>query len=150
MKPAASPCASLRELACFGSREESDQKRLYSHIIRPEYGVISVGTYNRYEHPCAASIAALKAAGVKVLCTQITDKCCGDLESIRPLRRTITKPARSTKDVSKTQGGRSKHVACFGTVVAEVSENNFRIANLATFEEDRKKFETVATKQSFF
>jgi len=122
------------------SREESYQKRLYSHIIRPEYGVISVGTYNRYGHPCAASITALKAAGVRVLCTQITDKCCGDLESIRSLRRTITRPARSTKDVSKTQGGRTKHVACFGTVVAEVSENNVRISNLAAYDEDVKSF----------
>ena len=122
------------------SREESEQKKLYSEIINPEYGVISVGTNNRYEHPCSASIAALKAAGVKVLCTQITDKCCGDLESIRSLRRTIKRPARSTKDISKTQGGRTKHVACFGTVVAEISENNVRIANLATYEEDVKSF----------
>ena len=121
-------------------REESCQKRLYSHIIRPEYGVISVGTYNQYGHPCVASIAALKAAGVKVLCTQITDKCCDDLESIRSLRRTVIRPARSTKDLSRTRGGRSKNVACFGTVVAEISEHNVRIANLATYEGDLKSF----------
>jgi beta-lactamase superfamily II metal-dependent hydrolase len=122
------------------SSEESYQKRLYSEIINPEYGVISVGTYNQYGHPSTAAIIALRTAGVKVLCTQITDKCCGDLESMRSLRRTVARPARSTRHVSRTVGGRSKHVACFGTVVAEISENNVRIANLATYEEDVKSF----------
>jgi len=127
------------------SREESYQKRLYSEIINPEYGVISVGTYNQYGHPSMAAIIALKTAGVKVLCTQITDNCCGDLESIRALRRIVAKPARSAKDVRKTVGGRSKHVACFGTVVAEISENNVRIANLATYNEDVKSFAAIAS-----
>ena len=125
------------------SGEESYQKRLYSEIINPEYGVVSLGTNNKHGHPSTASIAALRAAGVKVLCTQITSKCCGDLESIRSLRRSVARPARSTRDVSRTVGGQSKHVACFGSVVAEISGNNVRIVNLATYKEDVKSFAAI-------
>ena len=110
------------------SKERSEQQKLYSEIINPEYGVVSVGTYNQYGHPTEVSISSLKEAGVKVLCTQMTDKCCGDLESIRSLRSTITKPARSMAEPVKTPGGKSKHVACFGTIIAEVSSDRVIIS----------------------
>lgn len=125
------------------SMEESEQKRLYSEIIRPDYGVVSVGTYNKYGHPSEVSISALKEAGVKVLCTQMTAKCCGDLESIRSLRRTITKPARSMTEPVKTHGGKSKHVACFGTIIAEVSSDRVIISGWRRWLQDLEGFAAV-------
>ena len=123
--------------------EAACQQRLYSEIIRPIYGIISVGSNNISGHPLAECITALRRAGVKVLCTQMTPQCCEDIENIRPLRRTISRPARSDRKVNKSSTGRSRHVACFGSVVAEISSEAVRISNLATFEQDMVSFGQV-------
>ena len=125
--------------------EASEQKKLYSEIIKPDYGVVSVGTYNRYGHPTEASISALKEAGVKILCTQMTERCCDDLESIRSLRSTVTKPSRSMAKPVKTQGGKSKHVACFGTIIAEVSSDRVIISGMHRWLQDLGGFAAVTS-----
>ena len=90
------------------------------------------------------AISALVKAGVKVLCTQMTSKCSADLETIRSKRRTISRPARSTRSESRSAGRHSRHVACFGSVIAEVSSQAVRISNLATFEQDMASFAQVS------
>ena len=120
--------------------EATCQSTFYSEIVRPKYGIISVGTINPYGHPLMESVSAAINAGVKVFCTQMTNKCCDDLESIRSRRRTIVRPARSSRDESRTGGGRSRHVACFGSVVAEVSPSRITIANLPSYEDDMLDF----------
>jgi hypothetical protein len=124
--------------------ETACQKRLYSEIIRPIYGIISVGSNNTFGHPLTECVTALRQADVKVLCTQITPQCCEDIENIRTLRHTINRPARSTREENRSSTGRSRHVACFGSVVAEVSPQEVRISNLVSFEQDRASFGQVA------
>jgi competence protein ComEC len=124
----------------IGGDEPVSQQRLYSEIIRPICGVVSVGSNNTFGHPLAECITALRQAGVRVLCTQMTPQCCEDIENIRTLRRTISRPARSTREENRSSTGKSRHVACFGSVVAEVSSEAVRISNLVTFEQDRASF----------
>ena len=124
--------------------EENCQKKLYSEIIKPDYGIISVGTINRCGHPCIEAIMALKESGVKVLCTQMTHQCSEDLESIRDLRQSIQRPAQSKRKVFKTRaGGKSKHVACYGTVVVQINTDEVKISNLDRYERDMGKFANV-------
>jgi beta-lactamase superfamily II metal-dependent hydrolase len=120
--------------------EHASQERLYSEIIKPDYGIVSVGTRNPDNHPTQEAISALKKAGIRVLCTQMTSKCSTDLEAIRSLRRTISRPARSTHSESRSAGDYSRHVACFGSVIAEISPQAVRISNLASFEQDMVSF----------
>jgi beta-lactamase superfamily II metal-dependent hydrolase len=122
------------------SKEDSAQGRLYSKIVRPEYGIASVGTNNQHQHPSEASIAALQKAGVKVLCTQMTQKCCDDLEAIRRVRSIVTRPARSRADSTRRRAGKSKHVACYGSIVAEVSSGQVRISGLKRWQKDFETF----------
>jgi competence protein ComEC len=120
-------------------KEQIHQTRLYSELIKPQYAVISVGTSNQHGHPRKEVVNALAKAGVTVICTQMTELCCDDLEAARFMRGTLTSPSRSTKQTSKTQSGRSKDVACFGSIVAEVSETHLQIANLNRYERDIAK-----------
>ncbi len=123
--------------------ESTCQQKLYSKIIRPVYGVVSVGSNNTWGHPLAECITALKQAGVKVLCTQMTPQCCEDIEKIRLLRRIVSRPARSTRKENRSSTGKSRHVACFGSIVAEVSSQEVRILNLVNFEKDMNSFANV-------
>lgn len=124
--------------------EQSSQKRLYQEIIKPRYGVVSVGTRNSHNHPTQETISSLVSSGVKVLCTQMTLECSKNLETIRSLRRTIRKPACSTHSENRSSGGYSRHVACFGSVVAEVSSEAVRISNLVDFEKDMTSFKQLS------
>lgn len=121
------------------AKEQACQMRLYSELIKPRYAVISVGSSNRYGHPKTETLNALVETGVTVLCTQMTEVCCPDLEAARLIRGMLASPSRSTRQASKTQSGRSKDVACFGSVVAEVSDTHLQIANLNRYERDIEK-----------
>ncbi len=115
--------------------EAAHQHRLYTDLIKPKYGIVSVGTVNSYGHPNIATIRALQEAGVTVLCTQMTRRCCGDLEMARSSRSAaLVMPSRSTAVPSATSSGKSRHVACFGSVVAEISKAHVRISNLRRHE----------------
>lgn len=125
-------------------REESSQSRLYSELITPTFGIISVGTSNQHGHPRPETLRALAKAGVTVFCTQMTQACCSDLETVRSLRGVLARPGRSTRETSKTQSGRSRDVACFGSVVAEVSGTDLRITNLKRYERDMESLARVS------
>jgi len=125
------------------AEEEFCQNRLYSDLIRPMFGIISVGTINEYGHPRDEALKALMKAGVTVLCTQMTTACCSDVETVRSQRGGVSHPSRSTRHSRKTQSGRSKDVACFGSIVAEVSEAHLRIANLRRYERDMENLTRV-------
>jgi beta-lactamase superfamily II metal-dependent hydrolase len=117
------------------AQETACQHRLYADLVRPEYGIISVGTSNQDGHPSMEAIKALLDTGVKVLCTQMTEQCCADLESVRSSYGVLPMPSRSTREESVTHSGKSKHVACFGSVIAEVSRTQLKISNLKRHEQ---------------
>jgi hypothetical protein len=118
----------IDEVACL--------RRLYTDLIKPDLAIVSVGTDNRYGHPNVETIRTLRDVGIKVLCTQMTERCADDLEGLRPLRTILAGPSRSTLSSVVTQGGKSKNVACFGTVVAEVLETSVKISGLGRYERD--------------
>lgn len=110
--------------------EEDSQHKLYNDYIHPNYGVISVGSYNNYNHPCSEAIRVLKSHGINVLCTQITPMCCDDLELARSFRRPISRYSRSTWEERKTASGKnSKDVACFGSITALITSEYVHIEN---------------------
>jgi len=118
--------------------EEALQGRLYKDLIKPEFAVISVGTNNQHGHPKAETVNALVKAGATVLCTEMTERCCDDLEATRSMRGPLASPSRSTRETSKTQSGRSKDVACFGSVVAEISTTHLQISGLSRYQRDMR------------
>ena len=91
---------------------------IYTNAVIPRYAVISVGSANRYHHPQADVVRSLSAVGTSVLCTQITERCCGDLEAFRRKSEGKVDPGRSVFHPVVTKSGRSQHVACAGTLLA--------------------------------
>lgn len=125
----------------ISSRNEYEsQKLLYSKIIRPQCGVISVGTSNQHDHPQIETLTALKEQQIEVFCTQMTEKCSHDLESIRQVARYIHQPSRSSQEEEKTGGGNSKNVACYGSVVVELVNDEIKISNLLFFGKTFQQF----------
>ena len=120
----------------ISSEESNSQEKLYSEIIKPDFAVLSVGSSNQYNHPSPEAIFALRKAEAKVACTQMTKKCSSDLETTRSLRRIINRPSRSNIDESRTGAGNSKNVACFGSVVVEISAGCLKILNLDRYKKD--------------
>ena len=58
---------------------------LYTQAVVCEHAVLSVGTNNQHGHPIAAGVEILRdAVGCKILCTQVTSKCCDEPEKLRP------------------------------------------------------------------
>jgi beta-lactamase superfamily II metal-dependent hydrolase len=124
--------------------EAASQRRLYAELIRPEYGIVSVGTVNHYDHPSTTTMKALRDAGVTVLCTQMTPRCANDLEVIRSLRGSLSIPSRSTEKASFTAGAhKSKHVACFGSISVEISRNDVRISHLTRHQQNMQAFTSL-------
>lgn len=82
--------------------------------------VVSVGTINPHAHPRSEIIRAATASGSHVMCTQITEQCCTSLESLRPgVIGPSGYPCRSSSRPDFTgRAGRSRNVACAGTVSA--------------------------------
>jgi Metallo-beta-lactamase superfamily len=91
---------------------------LYTHCVRPRFVIVSVGTGNRHKHPRQDVFRALSAVpgGCTPLCTQITDKCCQDLERFRTEGLSKPLPGRSLATPDLTEKGKSRNVACAGTV----------------------------------
>lgn len=121
----------------------ADHQELYSKYIKPQYGVISVGSSNSHRHPLPEAIVALREQGVEVICSQMTAQCCQNLELIRQVPRSITQPSRSSKKSSSTQGGKSRNVACFGSVAVEVSRNLIKISDISAFNRAFQKFSQI-------
>lgn len=66
-----------------------------------------------------------------MLCTQITKKCCDDLEALRPGVLTPVFPGAAKPSKDLTGSGNSRNVACAGTVLARVTADNLEIDRLA-------------------
>lgn len=127
------------------SKNELDvQKKLYSEIIKPKYGIISVGSNNRYNHPSPETISALADSGVEVLCTQMTSQCCSDLEKIRKEGRIITQPSLSSREKKTTVSGKSKNVACLGTITVKISPEEIKINQLKIHQQNKQLFSKIA------
>lgn len=101
-------------------RIEKEMRWLYSEGVRCKLAVISVGTSNQYGHPHVAAISALRWSGASIICTQITPRCHDDLERLRPGVRRAVYPSQSRGECDLTRSGKSRNVACAGTVVSEI------------------------------
>lgn len=103
--------------------------RLYSKIINPTYGIISVGTSNGHGHPSQEAISALIVNKARVLCTQMTGNCSGNLEGTRQIGRVQLQPARSKRQPDFTSvAKKSRNVACCGTIVVEIRSDRYYIS----------------------
>jgi competence protein ComEC len=117
----------------MGDITSADLEWLYTEAIVADHAVLSVGTRNTYGHPRAAVIDALGNAETTVICTQITDQCCSDLELVRGGLQSPLEPIRQSVSVRQVnQRGRSKQVACAGTVAAELTDTGFHIRHLTS------------------
>jgi len=102
---------------------------LYREVVSTRFAVISVGTSNPFsdKHPIPPHVGALRDAGVRIACTQLTDRCCGDVESLRPGVLTPRKwPGRSEPRAVTTPSGESRDVACAGTVLVQIGPDELR------------------------
>lgn len=109
----------------------ADLQWLYTDAIRPEVAVLSVGTSNQHGHPREDVITALRSVNSQVICTQITGRCCDDLEVVRPgVLRPINLVGLSSPSRMTTSTGNSKNVACAGTVMARVSADSCEVDRL--------------------
>ncbi len=107
---------------------ENNARRLFAEIIRPETVIISVGSANDHRHPRAETLAVLRDVGTRVVCTQMTPRCCSGLEAVRPCVMDFAWPSQSSRTSRLTRTGRSKDVACAGSVVAEISPDAIEIS----------------------
>ena len=115
------------------SDHSSRQAWLYNNGMKCDVGVISVGTWNRDHHPRPDHVAALRRSGTTVLCTQITQHCCGEdeLETLRPGVIAPTLPGESRPTLTCTSSARrSKHVGCAGTVIVEIGPDHVLVQRL--------------------
>lgn len=111
---------------------------LYQEAINTKHGVISVGTRGgvAHGHPKGVVVSALRESGASVLCTQLTEACCNDLEKVRrgllyPLE--VVRQSLTHKSVNRN--GKSQRVACAGSVVAEVDRKGCVIRYLDTHQQ---------------
>ncbi len=90
---------------------------LFGEALDVDVAVISVGTTNQHKHPREDVVSAMTSRGTKILCTQITRRCHGQLESLRPgVLRPQTLVGRSSASHDVTSRGNSRNVACAGTI----------------------------------
>jgi hypothetical protein len=121
------------EPAQYESRVRDNLRWLYREACHCNHVVISVGSSNPFSHPHEWVVEELSRAKALVLCTQMTCQCADNLEEvrlvgIRPLR-TLSRSTQKREVTRRT--GRSRNVACAGTVVAEVGADSVLIAHLA-------------------
>jgi Metallo-beta-lactamase superfamily len=107
-----------------------DLQWLYKDGIKPRCAIVSLATSNTHGHPREDVIRALTSSGATVVCTQITKKCCDDLETLRPGVLTPTLPGFSKQTTDLTGSNNSRNVACGGTMVAEWSNSQLAIRRL--------------------
>lgn len=102
---------------------------LYTEAVRADLAVVSVGTRNQYRHPRPEVIAAVRRHGATVACTQIGRQCCGRLEQVRSDNLPLGLPGRA-KDQPDQPHGKSRNVACAGTVFVEIGPDSLRVPGL--------------------
>jgi competence protein ComEC len=111
----------------IGIQSAADLQWLYSAAVKPKVAVVSVGTANNFGHPREDVIQEIRKAKAKVMCTQLTKKCCDLLEELRPGVIDPHTASRSSRTRDVTSSGNSRHVACAGTVVVELDQNGVRV-----------------------
>ena len=107
----------------------TDLQWFCNEAVHAEVVVVSVATTNRHGHPREEVIRAVAASGSNVMCTQISEKCCADLEALRPgVVGAPRFPCRSSsrRDVTAT-ARKSRNVACAGTVSALLDDQGIEI-----------------------
>ena len=132
---AAVPCDVLAAPHHGGALSDADQVNrhswIYGEAVRCKTAIVSAGSNNQWQHPLAAHIAAIRNSGAAVLCTQITPHCCDDLERLRPGVVTPTLPGASSSHESyASTSGRSRHVACAGSILVEIGPESVLIDRL--------------------
>lgn len=127
------PCDVLSVPHHGGAIHESpdDLSWLYRDALNPHVAVVSVGTTNSYGHPHEDVVRALTTCGATVMCTQITTRCSGDLESVRRNHLVQRYIGASSTTAEYTKAGNSRNVPCAGTIRVEVAPNQFVVESLA-------------------
>jgi competence protein ComEC len=93
---------------------------LYTDCIRPKYAVVSAGTDNTNNHPIPVHLDALRGAGAKVLCTQVTERCHSNVTNLAPA---VLQP-QSLPGHAK---GRNPGVACAGTILVQIGRDEVSV-----------------------
>jgi competence protein ComEC len=106
--------------ADFHAAIRPELDHLYGEVVRCRYAIISVGTGNVYDHPLPPHVESLRDAGARVMCTQITRRCCLAQEPLRPGIIPPRWPGRAEAQESRTNKGASRNVACAGTVLVQI------------------------------
>lgn len=107
--------------AGYTARVGAELDWLYTSALRPRVGVISVGTTNSHKHPRPEVVDALRRNGTTPICTQMTRQCEPALEDQRRRALPLVYPGKSTPALDRNDNGRSRNVACAGTIVAEIT-----------------------------
>lgn len=111
--------------------DPADIEWLYTEGVRPTYAYVSVTTSNTHKHPRPEVIRSLTRNGAAIACSQITNRCCDTLESLRPGILPPILPGRSKPTADLTRAGNSRNVACAGTMVAEIVGDRFDLHRFA-------------------
>ena len=98
------------------TREQYDS--LFREVVQFRFAVVSVATNNRDGHPHEEHVVALSSASASegVLCTQITSRCCGEVQALHP---GVLHTANGVPRASDAANG-ARGVACAGTVVVDI------------------------------
>ncbi len=116
-----------------GALTSSDQAQrhrwVYQEAVHCRTAIVSVGSNNQWRHPLPIHIEAIRHSDASVLCTQITPHCCDDLERLRPGVMRPSLPGASNPRESRARtSGRSRHVACAGSVMIEIGPKVIQVA----------------------
>lgn len=111
-------------------KSPSELTWLYRDALTPGVAVISVGTTNRYGHPNEEVVRALTGCGATLMCTQMTSRCSGDLESVRRNHIVQRHFGQSSITPQFTSANESKNVPCAGTIRIEIAQNEFRVDSI--------------------
>ncbi len=109
---------------------------LYEQAIQCAVAVVSVGTTNQHKHPLPEVLVEITRSGGRVLCTQMTLQCCGNLESIRPgLAQTGLLGRSNPKKELTGLRKNSRNVACAGTTRIAIKDGILSVDRIASHQQ---------------
>ena len=91
----------------------------YSSVVSAKYVVVSAGSDNTYDHPRPEHLAAAKASGAAVMCTQITPQCHAQFSEVAP---SVLLPVVLPSDCAQDRG-----VGCAGTIQADIAAHGVEV-----------------------
>ncbi len=129
---------------------EGDLGWLYEEAIRSDLAIVSVGAANSHRHPREEVVASIRRSGCGVLCTQVTPKCCKDLNTLLP-GVIGSLPAIGASTPEPTHKGvnskrRCSNVACAGTVTAEYTNDGVQVRGLEAHRRGVEKMVSSGSK----